>query len=114
MEENKVRVVEWILDKASECSQEITNIFKERIDDTWYTWTKVSQPTKNFYFGEFKDLEAETSVRKAWDSKAFGRYADFFRDIRTKMVKPIFMSDNAWTNFTSHWGTSKYKEIQEK
>nr|GEW21216.1 hypothetical protein [Tanacetum cinerariifolium] len=94
-------------------------IMVERIDDTGYTWTKVSQPTKNFYFGEFKkhfvwDPKTETRVRKTWDAKASGRYADFFRDIRAKMVKPIFMSDSAWTNFTSHWATSKYKEIQEK
>nr|GEW48001.1 hypothetical protein [Tanacetum cinerariifolium] len=99
--------------------QVITKIFKERIDDTGYTWTKVSQPTKNFYFGEFKkhfvwDPKIETRVRKAWDAKASGCYVDFFRDIRAKMVKPIFMSDNAWINFTSHWATSKYKEIQEK
>ncbi|GJU01066.1 hypothetical protein Tco_1111404 [Tanacetum coccineum] len=33
------------LDKSSECSREITKIFKERIDDARYTWTKVSQPT---------------------------------------------------------------------
>ena len=36
--------------------REITKIFKERIDDTGYTWTKVSQTTKDFYFGEFKVL----------------------------------------------------------
>nr|GEU38356.1 hypothetical protein [Tanacetum cinerariifolium] len=51
----QVQVVNGLLDKSSECSREITKISKERIDDTWYTWTKVSQPTKNFYFGEFKD-----------------------------------------------------------
>ncbi|PWA95625.1 hypothetical protein CTI12_AA049210 [Artemisia annua] len=115
----QVQVVNGLFDKSSACSREITKIFQERIDDTGYTWTKVSQTTKDFYFGEFKkhflwDPEAETSVRKAWDAKASGRYADFFRDIRSKMVKPVFMSDNAWTKFTSHWGTSKYKEIQEK
>ncbi|GJS19255.1 PDR ABC-type transporter family protein [Tanacetum coccineum] len=109
------RPAESRLDKSSECSREITKIFKERIDDTGYTWTKVSQPTKNFYFGEFKkhfvwDPKTETRVRKAWDAKASGCYADFFRDIRAKMVKPIFMSNSAWTKFTSHWGTSKYKE----
>ena len=53
-------------------------------------------------------------MRVAWDAKASVRYTDFFRDIRAKMAKPVFMSDNAWTNFTSYWGTSKYKEIQEK
>ncbi|GKC60543.1 zinc finger, CCHC-type, retrotransposon gag domain protein [Tanacetum coccineum] len=42
MEENKCE----LLDKSSECSREITKIFKERIDDIGYTWTKVSQPTK--------------------------------------------------------------------
>nr|GEZ39436.1 hypothetical protein [Tanacetum cinerariifolium] len=105
----QVQFVNGLFDKSSECSREITKIFKEKIDDTGYTWTKVSQPTKNFYFGEFK-----TRVRKAWDAKAFGRYADFFRDIRAKMLKPIFMSDSSWINFTSHWATSKYKEIQEK
>ncbi|GJS18143.1 hypothetical protein Tco_0412615 [Tanacetum coccineum] len=103
----QMRVVNGLSDKSSECSREITKIFKERIDDTEYTWTKVSQPTKNFYFGEFKkhfvwDPEAETSMRKAWDAKAYGRYANFFRDISAKMMKPIFMSDSAWTNFTSH------------
>nr|GEX81958.1 PDR ABC-type transporter family protein [Tanacetum cinerariifolium] len=96
----QVQVVNGLLDKSSECSQEITNIFKERIDDTGniFVW----------------DPETETRVRKAWDAKASGCYADFFRDIRAKMVKPIFMSDSAWTNFTYHWATSKYKEIQEK
>nr|GEZ45514.1 PDR ABC-type transporter family protein [Tanacetum cinerariifolium] len=69
-----------------------------------------SRPRKHFVW----DPETETRVRKAWDAKASGRYADFFRDIRAKMVKPIFMSDSAWKNSTSHWGTSKYKEIQEK
>jgi hypothetical protein len=53
-------------------------------------------------------------VRAAWDAKASVRYTDFFRDIRAKMVKPVFMSDSAWTNFTTYWGTSKYKQIQEK
>ncbi|GJX49664.1 hypothetical protein Tco_0276509 [Tanacetum coccineum] len=86
----QVQVVNGLLDKSSEWSREITKIFKERIDDTGYTWTKVSQPTKNFYFGEFKkhfvwEPETETRVRKAWDAKASGRYADFFRDIRAKM-----------------------------
>nr|GFB08040.1 PDR ABC-type transporter family protein [Tanacetum cinerariifolium] len=112
----QVQVVNGLFDKSSECSREITKIFKEKIDDTGYTWTKVSQPTKNFYFGEFKkhfvwDPKTKTRVRKAWDAKASGRYADFLRDIRAKMVKPIFMSDSSWTNFTSHWATSKYKEI---
>nr|GEW20381.1 hypothetical protein [Tanacetum cinerariifolium] len=51
----QVQVMNGLLDKSSECSREITKIFKERIDDT-----------------------------------------------------------GAWTNFTSHWATSKYKEIQEK
>ncbi|PWA75734.1 hypothetical protein CTI12_AA240440 [Artemisia annua] len=115
----QVQVVNGLFNKSSACSREITKIFKEKIDDTGYTWTKVSQPTKDFYFGEFKkhflwDTKAETSVRVAWDAKASVRYTDFFRDIRAKMVKPVFMSDNAWTNFTSYWGTSKYKEIQEK
>ncbi|GJU01061.1 hypothetical protein Tco_1111399 [Tanacetum coccineum] len=41
----QVRVVNGLLDKSSECSREITKIFKERIDDARYTWTKVSQPT---------------------------------------------------------------------
>nr|GFC55242.1 PDR ABC-type transporter family protein [Tanacetum cinerariifolium] len=82
----QVRVVNGLLDKSSECSREITKIFKERINDTGYTWTKVSQPTKNFYFGEFKkhfvwDPKAETSMRKAWDAKASGCYVDFFTDI---------------------------------
>nr|GEY80954.1 PDR ABC-type transporter family protein [Tanacetum cinerariifolium] len=74
------------LDKSSECSREITKIFKEIIDNAWYTWTK-----KHFVW----DPKTETSVREAWDAKASGRYADFLRDIKGKMVKPIFMSDGA-------------------
>ncbi|GKD06306.1 PDR ABC-type transporter family protein [Tanacetum coccineum] len=60
------------------------------------------------------DLEIETNVREAWDSKSSSRYTDFLRDIRDKNVKPVFMTDDAWRDFTSYWGTPKYKEIQEK
>ncbi|GJT21112.1 PDR ABC-type transporter family protein [Tanacetum coccineum] len=59
------------------------------------------------------DLEIETNAREAWDSKASSRYTDFLRDIRDKNVKLVCMSDDAWRNFTSYWGTPKYKEIQE-
>nr|GEX70734.1 hypothetical protein [Tanacetum cinerariifolium] len=43
-----------------ECSRQITKIFKGRIDEAGYTWTKVSQSTKNFYFGEFKGEGSST------------------------------------------------------
>ncbi|GKA07821.1 hypothetical protein Tco_0687045 [Tanacetum coccineum] len=92
MEENKCE----LLDKSSECSREITKIFKERIDDIGYTWTK-----KHFVW----DPEAETSMRKAWDAKASGRYADFFSDIRAKMVKPIFMR-SVWMHPSTSMMTS--------
>ncbi|GJY50022.1 PDR ABC-type transporter family protein [Tanacetum coccineum] len=59
------------------------------------------------------DLEIETNVKEAWDSKASSRYTDFLRDIRDKNMKLVCISDDAWRNFTSYWGTPKYKEIQE-
>ncbi|GKC30814.1 hypothetical protein Tco_1038108 [Tanacetum coccineum] len=75
MEEMKEKKCE--LHKSSECLQEITKIFKERIDDAGYTWTK-----KHFVW----NLETETSVREAWDAKAFGRHADFLRDIKGSLL----------------------------
>ncbi|GJT91461.1 hypothetical protein Tco_1080306 [Tanacetum coccineum] len=63
----QVRVMNGLLDKSSECSREITKMFKERIDDTGYTWRKVSQPTKNFYFGEFKKPRQHEGT---WDAKS--------------------------------------------
>ncbi|GJY28030.1 PDR ABC-type transporter family protein [Tanacetum coccineum] len=111
----QVKVVNGLLDKSSECSREITKMFKERIDDVGYTWTNVSQPTKNFYFGEFKkhfvwDPEPETIVRKAWDAKAYGRYADFFREIRAKM-ESIYKRPPTGFKLFLHTHTSGHDKI---
>nr|GEV59147.1 PDR ABC-type transporter family protein [Tanacetum cinerariifolium] len=106
----QVHVVNRLLDKSSECSREITKIFKERIDDKGYTWIKASQPPKSYILKNLSRDKREGSM----DTKASGRYADFFRDIRGKMVKPIFTNDNTWTNLTSYWETSKYKETLKK
>lgn len=80
-ERKQLRVVNGRLLRSSKCSRAVTKIFKERIDDKAYTWTKVSQETKDFYFEEFKkhyiwDPRTETQVKKAWDAKASGRYTD--------------------------------------
>ncbi|GJS81697.1 multidrug resistance-associated protein 5 [Tanacetum coccineum] len=109
----QVRVSKGLFHNSSECSRQITRIFKERIDKAGYTWTKVSQSTKTFTL-ENLSLEIETNVRETWDSKASSHYTNFLRDIGDKNVKLVYMSDDAWKNFTSYWETPKYKEIHEK
>nr|GEX76819.1 hypothetical protein [Tanacetum cinerariifolium] len=72
-------------------------------------WVSKGLIKKHFVW----DLEIETNVREAWDSKASSRYTDFLRGTRDKNVKLVCMSDDAWRNFTSYWGTPKnlYKSV---
>ncbi|PWA96724.1 hypothetical protein CTI12_AA036810 [Artemisia annua] len=114
----QLTVVNGFLENSSQCSRVITRIFKERIDDGAFTWRKVQQDTKNFYFEEFKkhyvwEPATKTQVRKAWESKASERYTDFLRDIRRKMIKPIFISEDTWAGFVGYWDTPEYKGKQE-
>ncbi|PWA49979.1 hypothetical protein CTI12_AA470010 [Artemisia annua] len=114
----QVTIVNGYLENSSQCSRVITRIFKERIDDGALTWRKVQQDTKNFYFEEFKkhyvwEPATETQVRKAWESKASERYTDFLRDIRRKMIKPIFISEDTWAGFLGYWDTPEYKGKRE-
>ncbi|PWA57863.1 hypothetical protein CTI12_AA405410 [Artemisia annua] len=121
-----------LLENSSQCSRVITRIFKERIDDgernrfdlmgsyllAASDWRKVQQDTKNFYFEEFKkhyvwEPATETQVRTAWESKASERYTDFLRDIRRKMIKPIFISQDTWAGFVGYWDTPEYKGKRE-
>ncbi|PWA66245.1 hypothetical protein CTI12_AA321330 [Artemisia annua] len=114
----QLSVVNGCLENSSQCSRVITRIFKERIDDGAFTWRKVQQDTKNFYFEEFKkhyvwEPATETQVRTAWESKASERYTDFLRDIRRKMIKPIFISEDTWAGFVGYWDTPEYKGKRE-
>ncbi|GJW06916.1 PDR ABC-type transporter family protein [Tanacetum coccineum] len=114
----QLSVVNGFLENSSQCSRVITKIFKEIIDDGAFTWRKVQQDTKNFYFEEFKkhyiwEPVTETQVRTAWESKASKRYTDFLRDIRRKMIKPIFISEDTWASFVAYWDTPEYKGKRE-
>ena len=56
----------------------------------------------------------ETQVRTAWESKASERYTDFLRDIRRKMIKPIFISEDTWAGFVGYQDTPEYKGYEKK
>jgi len=49
-------------------------------------------------------------IKEAWNNKAAERYNDLMREVRAKMVKPAFITDDSWTKFTAYWEQPEYKE----
>ncbi|CAI9094842.1 OLC1v1030648C1 [Oldenlandia corymbosa var. corymbosa] len=88
-------------------SRKTSKKFLEKIEVGGFTWSKVSQPTKDFYFDEFKKFfkwepHLECEVRAEWDKKAARCYGEFTRKLRKKNEKPTCLSDNAWKQFKNY------------
>ncbi|KAL8466825.1 hypothetical protein ACS0TY_035767 [Phlomoides rotata] len=78
-----------IIKPSEDCSRAIRQTFEERQDYEGFTWKKVSEETKTFYFSEFEksfywddELFTQKQVCKAWNKKASGPYTDMVKDIK--------------------------------
>ncbi|XP_059315704.1 uncharacterized protein LOC132066403 [Lycium ferocissimum] len=107
------------LEPSKECSNAISETFKNQVDADGINWKGVSEETKDFYFGEFKKVYYwdssihETAIKKQWKSKAAKRYRDFISKIKKKGIKPDYVPDNVWESWMRLWADPKCVEKSE-
>ncbi|KAH0643838.1 hypothetical protein KY290_034093 [Solanum tuberosum] len=97
------------LEPSSTCSTFIAKSFKNELDPNGINWKGVSQPVKDFYFGEFKkefywdSSTNENAVKRQWEIKASLRYRDFISRIKKNGTNPEYVADIVWENWMRLW-----------
>ncbi|KAH0779923.1 hypothetical protein KY290_006350 [Solanum tuberosum] len=90
-------------------SSNIAKSFKNELDSNGINWIGVSQPVKDFYFGEFKkefywdSSTNENAVKRQWEIKASLRYRDFISRIKKNETNPGYVTDIVWENWMRLW-----------
>ncbi|KAL8493241.1 hypothetical protein ACS0TY_024459 [Phlomoides rotata] len=88
-------------------STTITKCIKQRLHKEGWTWKKVPQHVKEYYWNEFQKyftFDRDVSVvRVIWERQAARHYSSIVCEWRRSGQRPAYVPQEIWDNWQRNW-----------